>query len=198
MKRTAGGLRKALIGAAAVMLALLGAAPLALAQAPDCKALARRIADFDKRGNSSMADRYERAARKQRDEIDRTVSYGEQTGCWTSYGGEPPTALCRQLDNRLARMRANLDDLLARSDEAGRSGWSGGDTREGLVYDYQLWCQGVDAPASGSRRLPIDQIPPDEETARIDGDLTPGTGGALSPGTGADLRIPDIATPQGG
>lgn len=174
------------IRAATAALALLACAPQAQAQAPDCKALSRRIADFDKRANSSLSDRYERAARKQRDEIDRSVSYGEQSGCWTQDGDGPQPALCRQLDARLARMRANLDDLQARADEAGRSGWDGGESRESLVYDYQLWCQGMDSPAAGPRRLPIDRIPADD-AVRIDGEL--------SPGTGVDLKIPDISPP---
>lgn len=187
-----GGARTRWIAAAVAALALLALAPAAQAQAPDCKALSRRIADFDKRANSSLSDRYERSARKQRDEIDRTVSYGEQSGCWTHESDEPPPALCRQLDNRLARMRANLDDLQARADEASRSGWDGGESREALVYDYQLWCQGANAPAGNGRRLPIDRIPADD-AVRIDGDLSPGAGVDLSPGSGVDLKIPDIA-----
>jgi hypothetical protein len=197
------GLRLSLIGALAGALAGVVALP-ALAQAPDCKALARRIADYDKRANSSLAERYERAARKQRDEIDRTVSYGEQSGCWTQIDGEAAPAMCRQLDARLARMRANLDDLDARAEEAGRSSWDGGQSREALVYDYETWCQTADAPAR-SGRIPLDRIPADE-SVRIDGETSPGggglyspgTGATLSPGTGVDLRIPDISTPPGG
>ena len=197
------GLRLSLIGALAGFAAGLVAIP-ALAQGPDCKALARRIADYDKRANTSLAERYERAARKQRDEIDRTVSYGEQSGCWMQIDGEAAPAMCRQLDARLARMRANLDDLDARADEAGRSTWDSGQNREALVYDYETWCQKPDAPARNGR-IPLDRIPADE-SVRIDGDLSPGggglyspgTGATLSPGTGVDLRIPDISTPPGG
>lgn len=185
-----GGLRNGLIGALAALAA--SAALPARAQGPDCKALARRIADFDKRANSSLADRYDRAARKQRDEIDRTVSYGEQSGCWGQESDEAPPALCRQLDSRLARMRANLESLEARADEAARSQWDGGESREGLVYDYQLWCQSADAKAP---RLPLDRIPADE-SVRIDGDLSPGAGVQISPGTGFDLRIPGFDPPS--
>lgn len=160
----------------------------AQAQRPDCKALARRIADFDKRSNSSLSDRYDRAARKQRDEIDRTVSYGEQSGCWAQGLDETPSAMCRQLDARLARMHANLDDLQSRADEASRSGWDGGDSREALVYDYDLWCKGIDTPAD-LRQAPLERIPPDE-TTRIDGDL--------SPGSGVDLKITEGSLYGGG
>ena len=193
-----GGVRMGLIGALAALLAV-AAAP-AWAQAPDCKALARRIADFDKRANSALAERYERAARKQRDEIDRTINYGEQSGCWAGDAEDGAPAMCRQLDARLARMRANLDDLEARAGQAAREG-DAGETRESLAYDYDLWCRGLDRPTT-SARPPLGRIP-DDEAVRIDGvpipDSRPGAELIIPDArAGGDLTIRDAGSPPPG
>jgi hypothetical protein len=151
----------------------------AVAQATDCRELARRIRDFDKRANSALSERYASAARRQRDEIDRTIGYGEQSGCWTQGFDTPPPNHCRQLDARLAKMRANLDDLESRADEASRD-WSGAETREQLTYDYDLWCRGDSAaPAPGMRRVPIGPVPPDDAPAASEPD-------------DSYLRVPDV------
>lgn len=179
-------MRGAALGAFACLAASVAAAtlaaPPAAAQTTDCRELARRIRDFDKRANSALADRYAAAARRQRDEIDRTIGYGEQSGCWTQGFDQPAPPLCRQLDGRLAKMRANLDDLEARADEASRD-WSGGESREQLTYDYDLWCRGDSAePAPGMRRVPIGPIPPDDAPAAADED-------------NGYMRVPDVAAP---
>lgn len=182
-----GGVRMGLIGALAAFLAV-AAAP-AWAQAPDCKALARRIADFDKRANSALADRYERAARKQRDEIDRTINYGEQSGCWGGGFADDGAAMCRQLDARLAKMRDNLEDLEIRAAQASRES-DAGETRESLAYDYDLWCRGLDRPATAARP-PLGRIP-DDEAVRIDGVPIPDAR------AGGDLTIRDAGVPPPG
>jgi hypothetical protein len=159
----------------------------ALAQAPNCRDLARQIAQMERRPDRSAAQKYERAAEKQRSEIERTQNYGEQSGCWRQSFYEPTSPMCRQLDARLAQMRANLEELQFRADQAAAE-IGGAANREALLYDYETYCSGRDKRRDASmprNPLPLDVVPPDEPSPD-DGGLAPD----IAP-SGATIR-PDL------
>jgi hypothetical protein len=124
---------------ATTLLALLGVVvglagvDRARSQSTDCERLRQQIAESsrDPRGGQ-----YQAAAEKQRSEIDRTVAYAQSIGCdkkqFLFFGSAPPTE-CGPLNARMARMRANLDDLQARA-----GGGQGG--RGELIARYNAQC----------------------------------------------------------
>ena len=106
---------------AAALLATLGvavclvSADTARSQSADCQRLRQEISELPRNSQSAQ---YQAAAEKQRAEIDRTVAYAHSIGCEKRqflFFGSPPPAECGPLDARMARMRANLDDLQARA-----------------------------------------------------------------------------------
>jgi hypothetical protein len=125
----------ALAGILAGSLALFGAQP-AMPESADCVRLHKQIDDVTR--NSQVAQ-FAVAADKQRGEMERTTSYARSIGCenkkFLFFGSEPP-AQCSALNAQIERMRANLDDLSARS-----GGGSGG--RGELMAHYRSECLGV-------------------------------------------------------
>lgn len=114
-------------------LSLLTLTPFAGAAGADCERLRRAISESSRSGQSSQ---YQAAAERQRAEITRTVAYAEQIGCnnrkFLFFGSDPP-AQCGQIQARIGRMRANLDDLRARA-----GGGPGG--RGELIARYNSQC----------------------------------------------------------
>lgn len=154
--------------AAAAALAAFAVAP-AQAQV-DCRELARQIAASERGARGSAeARRYAQAAATQQAEIDRTVSYGVSIGCWRQSFFSNPPAVCGQIDERLYRMRANLGQLSARAAPSPRIG---GVDRETLQLEYDSWCRGRretqraarndPGPLPGLRRVPLDDLPPED------------------------------------
>jgi hypothetical protein len=125
-------------GAAALLATLgvvVGSAGLdtARSQSADCQRLRQEIADSS---HNTQGAQYQAAAAKQRAEIDRTVAYARSIGCEKQqflFFGSPPPAECGPLNERMARMRANLDDLQARA-----GGGQGG--RGELIARYNAEC----------------------------------------------------------
>src|SRR5271163_2368012 len=124
---------------AAALLATLGvavclvSADTARSQSADCPRLRQEISEPPRNSQSAQ---YQAAAEKQRAEIDRTVAYAHSIGCEKRqflFFGSPPPAECGALDARMARMRANLDDLQARA-----GGGQGG--RGELIARYNSQC----------------------------------------------------------
>ena len=123
------------------LFALLPGADDAWSQGADCERLRQQIADSS---HDSRGGQYQAAAERQRAEIDRTVGYAQSIGCdkkqFLFFGSAPP-AECGPINGRLARMRANLDDLQARA-----GGGQGG--RGELIARYNSQC------ANGPARSP--------------------------------------------
>lgn len=171
-------LRRAGIAALAGLCASLSA-PAAQAQPVDCVGLQREIATAQRRPSGAGAERYARAAERQRAEIDRTLAYGTSIGCWRQSIFTREPAACGDLDARIARMRANLDELQAQADAA--AGARGADLEQ-LRLDFDAYCRsprrdpqrattGDDlfgATPPGMRRVPLDDVPPDEPAAEAD------------------------------
>jgi hypothetical protein len=135
---------------AVALLATLGiafglvSADTARSQSADCQRLRQEIADSS---HSSQGAQYQAAAAKQRAEIDRTVAYAHSIGCEKKqflFFGSPPPAECGPLNDRMARMRANLDDLKARA-----GGGQGG--RGELIARYNAEC--ANAPSRSPNLL---------------------------------------------
>ncbi len=162
-------LARGLVAVAALVSVL---AP-ANAQAPiDCRALQAQIASTPP---GSPDPRAVEAARRQREEISRTVAYADQIGCnrrqFLIFGSGPPPQ-CGELEQRIASMRGNMARLQAAVDQANAP-------RDALIARYNAFCARTAAPApprnfleqlfggggSGSRELPIEQqaMPPEED-----------------------------------
>ncbi|MBL8588127.1 MAG: DUF2865 domain-containing protein, partial [Methylobacteriaceae bacterium] len=191
--------------AAAAFGALLALAGPAAAQSVDCARLAREIAAFDRRG-AGEAQRYARAAERQRVEIERTVAYGVSIGCWRpGFFTRAPEA-CAQIDDRVGRMRANLDQLYARADADVPRG--GGVDRETLRMEYDAWCRGrprdqralrdpfAGRAPPGLRRVPLDEPWPEEPLDPLD-DMA-GTPPDDAPGQSAGARAICVRSCDGG
>src|ERR1700677_615460 len=105
----------------------------ARSQSADCQRLRQEIADSS---HNTQGAQYQAAAAKQRAEIDRTVAYAHSIGCekkqFLFFAAAPP-AECGPLNDRMARMRANLDDLQARAG-------GGGGGRGELIARYNAEC----------------------------------------------------------
>jgi Protein of unknown function (DUF2865) len=128
-----------------VTMSLALAAPLFLssalsARAVDCERLRRAIADAPRSGQNVQ---FQAAAERQRAEIDRTQAYARQIGCenqkFLFFGSDPP-AQCSQIHAQVGRMRANLEDLQAKTG-------SGPTGRGDLVARYNAEC-GEQRPSS--------------------------------------------------
>jgi hypothetical protein len=135
---------------AAALLAILGiavclvSANTARSESADCQRLRQEISEPPRNSQSAQ---YQAAAEKQRAEIDRTVAYAHSIGCEKRqflFFGSPPPAECGALDARMARMRANLDDLQARA-----GGGQGG--RGELIARYNAQC--ANAPSRSPNLL---------------------------------------------
>ena len=105
-------------------------------ESADCTRLHKQIDDVTR--NSQVAQ-YAVAADKQRGELQRMTAYAQSIGCenhkFLFFGSDPP-AQCGAINAQIARMRANLDDLAARS-----GGGAGG--RGELMARYRAECLGV-------------------------------------------------------
>lgn len=87
---------------------------------PACARLEAQLSAFDRGGNvdpqrAEQIRRYEEAAGKQQQELDRLVAQARRTGCegrgfFSLFGGQPQE--CGPLNNRIQQMRANLDRVL--------------------------------------------------------------------------------------
>jgi Protein of unknown function (DUF2865) len=115
----------AFLVAAAAMVAGGQAPPPPMAPAPPnanpiCVRLEGALANIDRGGgDQSRAEqlrRYEEAAQRQQQDIDRLTAQGERMGCTRSTfflfgGGQPPQ--CDRINNQIQNMRANLDRINA-------------------------------------------------------------------------------------
>jgi hypothetical protein len=85
-------------------------------QNPVCGRLEAQLASLDRGGDprAEQTRRYEEALQGQQAELDRTVAQARRTGCEGSgfflFGRSQPPQ-CDELNNRIQRMRANLDRL---------------------------------------------------------------------------------------
>ncbi|MBK9083061.1 MAG: DUF2865 domain-containing protein [Rhizobiales bacterium] len=172
---------------AACLLFCASLAGPAEAQPADCVGLQREIAAAQRRPSGGAAaeryaraaERYARAAERQRTEIDRTLAYGTSIGCWRQSIFTREPAACGELDARIARMRGNLEELQAQADAS--AGARSADIEQ-LRLDYDAYCRaprrdpqraatGDDlfgATPPGMRRVPLDDVPPDEPAAEPD------------------------------
>ena len=84
-------------------------------QNPVCARLEAQLASVDG-GRGEQIGRYENAVQQQQSELDRTVAQARRTGCEGSgfflFGRSQPPQ-CDELNNRIQRMRSNLDRLNA-------------------------------------------------------------------------------------
>jgi hypothetical protein len=127
--------RSPLVAGAMLALAVVPAA----AQAIDCGRLRSQIVGLS-HGDSGRASSYQRAAEKQRVEIDRTVGYSRSIGCDHSqflFFGNAPPAQCPQINAQIARMQANLQSL---QQAAAQAGGGGEDMRRELTLRYNTYC----------------------------------------------------------
>lgn len=96
----------------------------AQAQSASCRRLAAQISALG-RARPRNAARYQRAARKQQQQLARTSVYAQRLGCnrrrFLFFGKAPPPQ-CGAINNRIARMQANLSNLqrLGYNADAGR------------------------------------------------------------------------------
>jgi hypothetical protein len=88
-------------------------APAAPPQNPVCARLEAQLASVDG-GRGDQVRRYEEAAQQQQNELDRTVAQARRAGCEGSgffLFGRSQAPQCDDLNNRIQRMRTNLDRL---------------------------------------------------------------------------------------
>ena len=84
-----------------------------------CLRLESALAQLDQLSNANpdTVRRYEDAITRQRYELDQTIVQGRRTGCDTGGGfflfGSPRPPQCDQINNQIARMRANLDRMIS-------------------------------------------------------------------------------------
>src|SRR5262245_29837409 len=85
-------------------------------QNPVCARLEAQLAALDRDGRGEQIGRYEQAVQQQQSELDRTAAQARRTGCEGSgfflFGRSQPPQ-CDELNNRVQRMRSNLDRLNA-------------------------------------------------------------------------------------
>lgn len=135
---------------AALFVALFVVASLgsAHAQNVDCTALRAKIAALDSQG-AARPNRYSEAARTQRSELDRTVSYARSLGCdqpEIPIFGPPRPARCSGLEAKIAQMQANLGQLEA-------AATSGTDrARQDLIARYDAYCR---SPTQARQKDPV-------------------------------------------
>lgn len=125
----------AMCGLANLALALSSVA--ALAQGLDCSRLQAQIASV--RGDPAKAQRFAGAARRQSQELGRTISYARSIGCENHqflFFGSPPPPQCPQINVRIQRMQANLQHLEQEAAVAG-----GEAQRRALTERYNSYCQ---------------------------------------------------------
>lgn len=158
----------------------------ALAQMADCARLRAAIRNAESDTAQGDGRSFDRAARQQRGEIERTQRYADQIGCGRQAGlfddGPPPE--CTDIETRLQRMQDNLDRMQS------RSGTAGGDRsaqQASLIARYNASCSSLQgnpadlaqdqgfgfAPDDGRnpgdlRTVPLD---PDVSTVPLDGDI---------------------------
>lgn len=86
-------------------------------QNPVCARLEAQLASIDRGGDPTRADqlrRYEEALQAQQGELDRTVALGKRNGCEGSgffLFGRNNSPQCDDINNRIQRMRQNVDRL---------------------------------------------------------------------------------------
>jgi len=125
-----------------VAVCLLASLSSAFPQNVDCSGLRAKIAALDQQA-AARPNRYSAAARKQRAELDRTISYARSLGCdqpEIPIFGAPLPARCPGLNAKIAQMQANLGQLEA-------TATSSTDTvRQDLIARYDAYCRaGVQA-----------------------------------------------------
>lgn len=130
--------RGAVLRATLGFAALIGAtvAP-ASAQYIDCGRLRGQIEALG-RGGGGNAGQFAAAAQKQRQELNRTISYAQSIGCDRQrflIFGEGPPPQCGTINAQISRMRANLASL--------ESSGGGGDDgrRRSLMLQYNAYCR---------------------------------------------------------
>ncbi|KZE35643.1 DUF2865 domain-containing protein [Chelatococcus daeguensis] len=97
------------------------AATSAVAQSPVCDRYRAELASLQA-GPDPRARQYETAARRQRQELDRTRAYFDQLGCSRGrflFFGDAPPPECNGLAGRIRQMENNLEQLLATADRLG-------------------------------------------------------------------------------
>ena len=100
---------------------------------PMCMRLEGQLSAADRGGVDGRGDQYRRfeeAAGKQQQELDRTLAQSRRLGCeggsFFLFGGGSPQ--CDQLNGQIQRMRANLDRMLASMQQVQGGGNSGGNS----------------------------------------------------------------------
>ena len=141
---------------------ILGASPLnAQAGPPDgrhpmCMRLEGQLNAADRGGVDGRADqfrRFEEAAGKQQQELDRTLGQSRRFGCeggnFFLFGGGSPQ--CDQLNGQIQRMRSNLDRMHAGMQQVQGGGISGDEQRRSILvslaqYDCGPQYRGASVP----------------------------------------------------
>jgi hypothetical protein len=130
--------RRVALGAVFAFLAALATADVAQPQSVDCGRLRQQIADASQ---NSQGSQYQAAAEHQREELDRTNAYAHSIGCdrkqFLFFGSAPPPQ-CGQVNAQIGRMRANLDELQARS----------GGARADLIARFNAQCATPSQPTN--------------------------------------------------
>jgi hypothetical protein len=105
---------------AAFGLTLMSMPVLAQSQGDVCYRLQAQLSATEQRGASpTQIARYEDALARQQYELDRTIGMARGMGCGRiSIFGPPPPPQCRDLDRRIARMEANIDQLIGQLQQA--------------------------------------------------------------------------------
>jgi hypothetical protein len=120
-----------------VSVCLLSSLSSAFPQNVDCSGLRAKIAALDQQA-AARPNRYSAAARKQRAELDRTISYARSLGCdqpEIPIFGTPLPARCPGLNAKIAQMQANLGQLEAAATS------STDPVRQDLIARYDAYCR---------------------------------------------------------
>jgi hypothetical protein len=166
-------------------LAAAGLATAAAAQDAECGRLLASIHALESDSGQRDTSAFDRAAQKQRYEIDRTRRYAAQLDCHGQNGGffsDGPPPECSDIEDRLARMQDNLEQIESRARDA-RQPDDNPARRAALVARYNAICAArsgnpTDLSQNGSDLLPEDGSdpaglnPPDDlSTVPLNGDI---------------------------
>lgn len=172
----------------AFALALGAAAGSAEAQGVEyCNRLQAQLASLGRSGGGDPARvaQFQRAAQRQQGELDRTISYARSIGCGKRqflFFGDAPPAQCGAIEQQIARMQVNLDQLRGQMQRAAGSDDA---QRRDLTARFDAYCRGgaqpqqarggfLDSLFGGSTRdVPLEDTPalPQEDATPRGGSL---------------------------
>ena len=160
-----------------VAVAVCTGSSAAITQGLDCGQLLGQISALDRA--NAQTNPYVGAVKKQRVEIERSVSYAHSIGCDRQqflFFGSPPPAQCPRLNAQIQRMRANLGQLEANAARSNNS-----PQRQDLVGRYNAYCRqqqprgflkslfGGGNPAPQPTDVPAGDLPPAQDEQKPTG-----------------------------